>query len=54
MMRVRHLGRLFLELCAYSVVNRVWWPVPLVLLLLTLGLVVVIGQSAAPFIYTLF
>jgi hypothetical protein len=53
-MRLRHLGRLFLELTAYSVVNRVWWPVPLVLLLLALGLVVFIGQTAAPFIYTLF
>jgi hypothetical protein len=53
-MRLRHLGRLFLELCAYSVMNRVWWPVPLVLVLLGLGAVVIVGQSAAPFIYTLF
>jgi len=54
MTRLRHLGRLFLELTAYSVINRVWWPVPLVLLLLVVGVVVVIGQTAAPFIYTLF
>jgi hypothetical protein len=53
-MRIRHLGRLFLELCAYSVMNRVWWPVPLVLVLLVLGAVVIVGQTAAPFIYTLF
>lgn len=54
MMRLRHLGRLFKELTVFSVVNRVWWPLPLVLLLMALGLVVAIGQTAAPFIYTLF
>jgi len=53
-MRVRHFGRLLLELVAYSVMNRVWWPVPLVLFLLTIGVVVIVGQTAAPFIYTLF
>lgn len=54
MMRLRHIGRLFLELFAYSLINRVWWPIPLVLLLLSVGLIAVIGQTAAPFIYTLF
>ena len=54
MMRLRHIGRLFLELFTYSVVNKVWWPIPLVILLLMVGLVAVIGQTAAPFIYTLF
>lgn len=54
MKRLRHLGRLFAELTAYSLVNRVWWPVPLVLLLLLLGALIVIGQVSAPFIYTLF
>ncbi len=53
-MRLRHFGRLFVELVAYSLVNRVWWPVPLVLFLLALGAFIVIGQTAAPFIYTLF
>jgi hypothetical protein len=53
-MRVRHFGRLLLELVAYSVMNRVWWPVPLVLFLLAIGVVVIVGQTAAPFIYTLF
>jgi len=54
MSRIRHFGRLFTELVAYSLVNRVWWPVPLVLLLLSLGALIVIGQVSAPFIYTLF
>ena len=54
MRRVRHLGGLLGELASYSLVNRVWWPLPFVSLLLALGAVVVVGQSAAPFIYTLF
>ena len=54
MMRLRHLGRLFKELTVFSVVNRVWWPLPLVLLLMVMALLVAIGQTAVPFIYTLF
>lgn len=35
--------------------NKKWWLVPLVAVLLVVGLVVVLGGSAAaPFIYTLF
>ena len=54
MRRIRHTLALFSEIGAYSVVNRVWWPLPLLTLLLAAGLVVSVGQAAAPFIYTLF
>jgi Family of unknown function (DUF5989) len=55
MMRARHLFRLGGEFVAYAVVNRVWWLVPLMLLLTVATLVVVIGQVAAPVsIYPLF
>ena len=54
MRRLKHLGLLFGEVTRYSLVNRVWWPVPLLGTLLLLGLVVVVGQASAPFIYTLF
>ena len=36
MLRARHLVRLGGEFVAYAVVNRVWWLIPL-MLLLTLG-----------------
>ncbi len=54
MRRIRHLANLLGEITRYSLVNRVWWPVPLIGTLLLLGLVVVVGQASAPFIYTLF
>ena len=54
MRRLRHLANLLGEITRYSLVNRVWWPVPLIGTLLVLGLVVVVGQASAPFIYTLF
>jgi hypothetical protein len=38
----------------YSIVNRVWWPIPVILMLLLITAMVFAGQTAAPFIYTLF
>ena len=39
----------------YSVTNRAWWVVPMVLLLAVIALAVVVGQAAAPYtLYTLF
>ena len=55
MRRVRHAARLGGELVSYSVVNRTWWVVPLVLLLGVIALAIVVGQAAAPYtLYTLF
>jgi len=43
------------EFIAYALVNRVWWVVPLMILLALAALLVVIGQAAAPVsIYPLF
>ena len=39
----------------YSVTNRAWWVVPMVLLLAVIALAIVVGQAAAPYtLYTLF
>lgn len=55
MLRIKHLFRLIGDFGSYAVVNRVWWIIPLMMLL---GLVVVfitVGQAAAPYtLYTLF
>jgi hypothetical protein len=51
---VRHLWRLLREVGEFAWHNKAWWIVPLVLIMLALGLLVIAGQSAAPFIYTLF
>ena len=43
------------ELLAFAVTTKKWWLTPIILVLLGLGLLVVLGgTAAAPFIYTLF
>ncbi len=51
---LRHLGRLLSELGSFAKHNKAWWLVPLVVVLLLLGVLIVAGQTVAPFIYTLF
>ena len=50
----KHLGRLLGALFAFAWQNKAWWIVPIVLVLLLLTLLVIVGQTSAPFIYTLF
>jgi hypothetical protein len=55
MMRLRHGVRLAGELVAYAVVNRAWWVIPLVFLLVASALLIAAGQAAAPYtLYTVF
>jgi hypothetical protein len=46
--------RLMSDLVAYSVVNRVTWLIPLLLIMLAAALLISVGQVAAPFVYTIF
>lgn len=50
----RHLKQLIIELFGYAWQNKAWWIVPMVLVLLLLGALIFVGESTAPFIYTLF
>jgi hypothetical protein len=51
---LKHLGKLLKEFIGFSWQNKVWWIVPMVLVLLLLGFLIVSSQAVAPFIYTLF
>jgi uncharacterized integral membrane protein len=51
---MKHLGRLLKEFGQFAWHNKAWWIVPVVGVLLLLALLIVAGQGAAPFIYTLF
>ena len=51
---LKHLGRLLKEFFGFAWQNKVWWIVPMVLVLLLLGFLIVSSQTVAPFIYTLF
>jgi uncharacterized protein DUF5989 len=51
---LRHLLALLKDLFGFARQNKIWWIAPLVIVLLALALVMIAGQTVAPFIYTLF
>ncbi len=52
--KLRHAGSLLREFVAFARAHKAYWIVPLLLVLGLLTLLIVAGQSSAPFIYTLF
>jgi hypothetical protein len=54
MRMLKHIGRLPKEIGEFAWHNKAWWIVPVVLIMLLLALLIITGQSTAPFIYTLF
>ena len=55
MLRIRHAARLGRDVIALAAVNRAWWVVPAVLILVLVALTVVATQVALPYsVYTLF
>lgn len=51
---LKHLLILLAEFGQFAWHNKAWWIVPIVLVFLLLAALLFIGQSSAPFIYTLF
>ena len=54
MIFLKHLGRLLKEFGQFAVRNKAWWIIPVILVLLIIAILVVAGQTIAPFIYTIF
>ena len=54
MLFFKHFGKLVRELLHFAWANKAWWIIPIFLVLGLLALLIVAGQGAAPFIYTLF
>ncbi len=54
MSRFTYSFKLLRDFGRFARENKAWWIVPLVLVLLLLVVLVVAGQSATPFVYTLF
>ena len=54
MRKVRYFGSMMGEIVQFAKQNKVYWIVPLVLILALVILLVVTSQAVAPFIYTLF
>ena len=54
MRKARYIGSFLGEIVQFAKQNKVYWIVPLVLVLGLVILLVVTSQATAPFIYTLF
>jgi hypothetical protein len=54
MAKIGYTGRLFREIVRFAVANKMYWLIPLMMVLGLAALVVVVSQGAAPLIYTLF
>ncbi len=55
LLRSRHLLRLVRDMTGFAIVNRVWWLLPLMLILAAVTVFIVVGQAAAPYtLYTVF
>ena len=52
--KLRHSGKLFGQFVQFAREHKVYWIVPLLVVLMLAGVLVMASQSAAPFIYTLF
>ena len=50
----KHFKRLMSDLFGFARHNKIWWIIPLVVLLLMIGAFILVAQGTAPFIYTLF
>ena len=51
---LKYLGRLLKEFFGFAWHNKAWWIIPVILVLLLMAMLIVLGQTTAPFIYTLF
>ena len=54
MSRLRDGLKLFREFAQFGRDNRAYWIVPLIILLGAIGILIVVGETAAPLLYTLF
>ena len=55
MLRLRHALRLLKDLVGFAAVNRVWWLLPLMVVLVVVTVFIAVGQAAAPStLYTVF
>ena len=55
MLRAKHAARLASEFVRYAYVNRNWWALPTLIVLLLVVLVIAVGQAASYYsLYTVF
>jgi hypothetical protein len=52
--KLRYAGRLFRDFLQFAKEHKAYWIIPLMLILALTVVIIVLGQTAVPFIYTLF
>jgi hypothetical protein len=50
----KHVISLLKEVFQFAWKNKAWWIIPVVLVSFGIGLLIIVGETSAPFIYTLF
>jgi len=51
---LKHVVSLLREIFQFAWQYKVWWIIPVILFSFGIGILIVAGETAAPFIYTLF
>lgn len=51
---IGYSGKLLKEFILFAREHKVYWVVPLVVVLILMAFLIFVGQASAPFIYTLF
>jgi hypothetical protein len=51
---LKHVWPLLREFGSFAWHNKAWWILPIVLILLLIAALIVVGQTGAPYIYSLF
>jgi len=54
MIFLKHFTRLIKDIMQFAWKNKKWSLIPIFLVFLGVGLLIVIGETSAPFVYTLF
>ena len=54
MSKLGYVGKLLKEVFEFAKKEKIYWMVPLILVLLIMAVLIFTSQAAAPFIYTLF
>jgi len=51
---LKHIGPLLREFFTFARHHKAWWIVPIIVVFLLVAVLIVVGQTGAPFIYSLF
>ncbi len=51
---LKYLGPLLMEFLGFARHHKAWWILPIIVVFLLVALLIVVGQTGSPYIYTLF